>query len=427
MAPNLHLGGKLTICLWGAACCAIGCGSSGESRPIAADSAGGAANPFEGPSGAGGETAHGGAAGASGAASASNAAGASGASGAGSAAGASGTAGGSGSASGGVNGGSAGASAAGAAGAAGKAGTGPSAPRLYLGILPDYDNAKANTNGLAGFVSRTGVVPYLASNYMNVSSGSFSTAQAKSFFDEALAAGVKVAAVSLATGDAEVPPGAQAQIAAAVAYGEQIGVTVQIRFGYEMNGNWSPSYHGGDPAIFKHTWAQVASAVHGAGGSMVWAPNIVGGPVTAYETVLPSEPSSIDVVGLDFYHFNSSETNLTVNPDEVDHAFATIYPLVKKLGKPFVLTETAVSYFVTSGAWPEAMQGPIAEKLSWLEQLTSPALLAKYPLFSGFVWFDYNKHENNEYRNFSISQQPSEAMMFSTWVSKRRSLLTLGG
>jgi hypothetical protein len=328
---------------------------------------------------------------------------------------------------GGAGGGNAGQGGASGGLAGGTGGAPPTESRLDLGILPDYDNAKSATNGIAGFVSRTTVVPFLAGNYMNINAGSFSTSQAKSFIDEALAAHVKCAMISLATGDSDVSSGAQAQIAAAVAYGVQKSIIVQIRFGYEMNGNWSPSYHGGDPTIFKSTWAKVASAVHGAGGQMVWAPNIVAGGIEPYQAVLPSDKSTIDVVGLDFYHFNSSETNLSVGADEVDKAFASIYPLVMDLAKPFVLTETAISYFVTSGAWPDATPGEIAEKLSWLKQLTSPALIAKYPLYRGFVWFDYNKHESNEYRDFSISQQASEATMFTAWVSQDRAELNLGG
>jgi hypothetical protein len=326
-----------------------------------------------------------------------------------------------------ASGGNAGLSGAAGAPAGGTGGASPLESRLDLGILPDYDNAKSATNGIAGFVSRTGVVPFLASNYMSINGGSFSTSQAKSFIDEALAAHVKCAMISLATGDSDVPSAAQAQIAAAVAYGVQKAIIVQIRFGYEMNGNWSPSYHGGDPTIFRSTWAKVASAVHGAGGQMVWAPNIVAGGIEAYQAVLPSDTATIDEVGLDFYHFNSSETNLSVGPDEVDKAFASIYSIVMGLGKPFVLTETAISYFVTSGAWPNATSDEIAEKLLWLKQLTSPALLAKYPLYRGFVWFDYNKHESDEYRDFSISQQASEAAMFTAWVSQNQSALNLGG
>jgi len=342
--------------------------------------------------------------------------------------------------SGGVSGGSAGTSSTeggalnGGTSSVGSGGNAPSAGAgglaasgLEVDILPDYDNAKSNTNGIAGFITRTGVVPHLVSDYMNINGGSFSTSQAQSFVDEALAAGVKHIAISLATSDTDVSSAAQAQIAAAVSYGAQKAVSVQIRFGYEMNGNWSPSYHGGDFSIFKNTWAKVASAVHGAGGLMVWAPNVDGGGQNAYRAVLPDDHSTIDIVGLDFYHFNSSETNLTLGSGEVDKAFAGIYPLVKELNKPFVLTETAVSYFVTSGAWPTASSDEIAEKQAWLEQLTSSTLLVKYPLYRGFAWFDYNKHESDQFRDFSISQQPAEATMFSNWVTQNRARLDLGG
>jgi hypothetical protein len=296
-------------------------------------------------------------------------------------------------------------------------------PTLSVGILIDYDNAKSNTGGIAGFVSRTGVVPFVVSNFMDISQGSFDTAGAQGFMDEAVSSGVKAVSISLASGDTRIPAATQAQLSTAVSYGVNKGLIVQIRFGYEMTGDWSPSYHKGDPTIFKRTWSQVAAAVHGAGGQMVWAPTFYG--VMPYDTFLPADTSTIDVIGLDFYHIPDVATDLTIDPTETDMAFATIYPLVQQLDKPFVLTETAVSYTDSSGTWPVATPDEVAEKKTWLDQITSSDLVAKYPLYSGFVWFDYNKNESGEYRDFSISQQPLEATMFSSWVSQSRSALTL--
>ncbi len=314
----------------------------------------------------------------------------------------------------------------GGAGASG-GGASASASKLDFGLLPDNDNAKSNTKGLTGFIARTGVIPVVVSNYMNITNGAFDSTGAQSFMAAALAAGVKRVSISLATADADVSAAAQSQIAAAVSYGQKAGVTVQVRFGYEMNGNWSPSYHGGDPSIFKSTWTEVASAVHGAGGQMVWAPNVVAGGISPYASVLPDDTSTIDVIGLDMYHFNSNATNLSIGASEVDTAFATIYSLVKQLNKPFILSETAVSYFDDSGTWATATPAEVTEKQQWLEQLTSSSLVAKYPLYRGFTWFDYNKLESSQYRDFSISQDPLEAAMFSTWVAENRSALNLGG
>jgi hypothetical protein len=301
-------------------------------------------------------------------------------------------------------------------------------PKLDLGILPDYDNAKSNTGGIAGFVSRTGVVPIVVSNFMNITDGSFSTSAANAFIDEALAAGIHRVSISLATADSDVPAAPRSQIAASVIYGAQKGIAVQVRFGYEMNGKWSPSYHGGDPTIFKATWAEVAGAVHGAGGQMVWAPNVAppGSGISAYPSVLPDDTSTVDVIGLDFYHFNSSSTDLSIDPREIDSAVGSIYPLVERLNKPFILSETGVSYFDDSGTWATATAGEASEKRMWLEGLTSGALLAKYPRYRGFTWFDYNKYEMSQYRDFSLSEQQLEAKMFSSWVSRNRGSINLG-
>lgn len=304
--------------------------------------------------------------------------------------------------------------------------SGGSPGKVELWILPDYDDAKSNTNGSLGFVSRTGVTPRAVSNYMDISAGSFDTAKAQAFFDEASGNGVKGASISLATSDADVGAATQAAIAAAVQYGKQKGLTVYIRFGYEMNGYWSPSFNANDPTVFKATWAEVASAVHGAGGLMIWSPNVVVGGPDAYMPWLPSDTSTIDVVGLDAYHFNANPGAETVMASELEGYVAGIYPIAQELDKPFVLTETATSYFDDSGTWPVATPDEVAEKRAWLGFLVDASFLAKHPLYRGFAWFDYNKHESGEYRDFSISQQTLEASMFSSFVSANASTLVVG-
>jgi hypothetical protein len=301
------------------------------------------------------------------------------------------------------------------------------AGKIELWILPDYDNAKSPTNGVAGFISRTSVNPHVISNYMDISSGSFNTSKAQQLFDEASGNGVKGASISIKTADTDVGSATQGQIAAAVKYGTQKGLIVYIRFGYEMNGSWSPSYHNGDPSVFKNTWAEVASAVHGAGGLMIWAPNHVNSGVpAAYMPWLPTDTSTIDIVGLDAYHFNSGPGAETVSASEIQGFFSSIYPIVQQLDRPFILTETATSYYDTSGTWPVATTGEVAEKQAWLGFLVAPSLLQAFPLYRGFAWFDYNKYESNEYRDFSISQQPLEASMFTAFVNANASTLVVG-
>jgi hypothetical protein len=305
--------------------------------------------------------------------------------------------------------------------------SGGPAGKVELWILPDYDDAKSSTNGVAGFISRTSVTPHVISNYMNITSGSFSTSQAEGFFDQASGNGVKGASISLATSDTDVGATPQGQIATAVQYGVQKGLTVYVRFGYEMNGNWSPSYHNGDPSVFQTTWAEVASAVHGAGGLMIWAPNhVTSGTPAAYMTWLPTDPSTIDVVGLDAYHFNSNPGAETVSSSEIQGYIGTIYPVVQQLNRPFILTETATSYYDTSGTWPVATAAEVAEKQAWLGFLVAPSLLQAFPLYRGFAWFDYNKNESGQYRDFSISQQPLEASMFTAFVNANASTLVVG-
>ena len=282
---------------------------------------------------------------------------------------------------------------------------------FFMGVHINYD---ADAGKLATWVAQCGFVPPVVAGYVTASAdGTFELAKAEGYIDDVVVN--KGKEVSLAI-TAPITTLSQTQLdglRAAVTYGKQKGLTVDIRYGYEMNGNWSPAYHDGDPNIFLAQWAQAEAVVHAAGGLMVWAPNVASSG--GYEKWMP-DMATVDKVGLDMYHQTGD-----IADGEIDAAFATIYPTIAAYKKPFFLSETGVVVTGEGSYLSDATEA--AKKMIWLKQLTSSALRTKYPLYTGFVWFDYQKQETAsglsggtvEWRNFSISADSFAASLVKAW------------
>lgn len=282
---------------------------------------------------------------------------------------------------------------------------------FFMGVHINWDT---DTGGVAGFIKATGFVPSVCAGYVTAKSdGTFELSKARSYADDVAANGGRAISYAITAQVNELSSQALADLGTAVTYARGKNLAVFVRYGYEMNGNWSPAYHGGNPAPFLSQWAQAERVVHAAGGAMVWAPNLSGSG--DYKRWMP-DASTIDQVGLDAYH---QKGELTAG--EVDGFIASIYPVVQTLQKPFVLTETAVVVVGDNSYRSDATE--VAQKQNWLNQLVDPALRAKYPLYRGFVWFDYEKTEsasgvsNNdvEWRNFAISVDALAAAMVRAW------------
>jgi hypothetical protein len=276
-----------------------------------------------------------------------------------------------------------------------------------MGMNINYDQ---DTGGAAGFVERTGVTPSTVGSYVGMEGDNFATDAARQKIDDAVAGGASTASISIpASGTIS---DAQAQgIAEAVEYGKSQGVNVDIRLGYEMNFAGSSSFNGGDTQLFKDNWAKVADAVHGAGGNMVWSPNIAEAGESEYRNWLPDDPSTIDKVGIDIYHW-PQDSDTSINGNALHQGLAGINPIAEELGKPLIIAETGVN--ATNGISAEA---GTAMKKQWLEMLSDPTLKAEFPNYAGFNWFDIQKPEEGEQRNFALSQGDAEIAMFQDFAA----------
>ncbi|KPV73393.1 glycoside hydrolase family 26 protein [Rhodotorula graminis WP1] len=110
------------------------------------------------------------------------------------------------------------------------------------------------------------------------------------------------------------------------------GVTVYLRFCYEMNGGWMQ--YGLQPVDYVSTWRSVTNAIRAVTNEtfMVWAPNVMpdvaDDDVQAYEPYWPGE-EYVDVVGLSVYSFGPQRSINQVPPDnEFRNSFQKFYDLV---------------------------------------------------------------------------------------------------
>lgn len=127
-------------------------------------------------------------------------------------------------------------------------------------------------------------------------------------------------------------------------------VTVWLRYGHEMNGDWYP--WGVMPEQFVASWRMVASAVHAKTNRtyMNWSPNArfadsLSDTRGGYTQYWPGK-QYVDMVGLSYYHYGGYERlNQVPSPGEalgVLSEFDRLYSSAQ--GLPMILSETSASY-----------------------------------------------------------------------------------
>ncbi|KAL8293160.1 hypothetical protein RQP46_000854 [Phenoliferia psychrophenolica] len=151
------------------------------------------------------------------------------------------------------------------------------------------------------------------------------------------------------------------------------GLTVWLRFGHEVNYYQTDGTYTGDAADFKAGWAAVHAACKTIAPEvkMWYTPNIAS--LSQYEEYMP-DVSTVDIIGVDWYP-ESGTTSATflsqMQPFHDKYASASTI---------FAQGETGLN----SGA-------TIAERLAWLEVITSTEVAAAMPHFVAVSWFNYYK------------------------------------
>ncbi|ORY88450.1 glycoside hydrolase superfamily [Leucosporidium creatinivorum] len=223
----------------------------------------------------------------------------------------------------------------------------------------------------------------------------------------------------------------------------QQGVTVWLRFCFEMNGSWMQ--YGLDPDAFKKVWIEVTNAIRAKTSDtyMLWAPNIWTGDVgDATQGYLPYWPGEdyVDLAGLSFYSLGYLKSeNQPAASDLLQRSFTSFHTLFSpssasqnRLGltrsPPLCIAETSAPFYyelpssspyydqegdtdiagplpnLTLGEYKPSLMSPPAEhgddelylKASWFVQLTSNATATRFPRLKAVSLFNYLKRGGDE-------------------------------
>ncbi|BGP43571.1 hypothetical protein JCM10449v2_007612 [Rhodotorula kratochvilovae] len=218
------------------------------------------------------------------------------------------------------------------------------------------------------------------------------------------------------------------------------GITVWLRFCYEMNGGWMS--YGLQPEDYVKTWRSVTDTIRAATNEtyMLWAPNVWTGSSTdiqSYEPYWPGE-EYVDLVGLSVYAFGPERSiNRVPSSDFFRDSFQSFYDLVSPSSASIrenplrleaayqpVIAETSAPYYYhipqNSRFWgqqgdtditkpfpnltrlePSLAEPPyprsddeLAVKASWLAQLTGNSTAQRFPHLKLVNMFNYLKKGN---------------------------------
>ncbi|GAA5906016.1 uncharacterized protein JCM6883_002525 [Sporobolomyces salmoneus] len=221
------------------------------------------------------------------------------------------------------------------------------------------------------------------------------------------------------------------------------GVTVWLRFLFEMNGGWMP--YGLRPDLYVPLFREVANAVRAQTNNtyMLYAPNVWNGPVDdqsqGYQIYFPGE-EYVDIVGLSFYSLGVDKLqNQVADSSLFRSGFTPFYNLfspssfsassnILKLSAayPIVIAETSAPYYYTIPPGSKYFLQPgdtdistplpnlttytpshtsppqprtddeLYLKATWLVQLTANTTAARYPNLRAVSWFNYLKKGTEE-------------------------------
>src|SRR5579872_698523 len=178
--------------------------------------------------------------------------------------------------------------------------------------------------------------------------------------------------------------------AAAKAYGGPV-ILVPMP---EMNGNWDPgdaTMADNTPASFIAAWQHIHDFFSGISNvKFGWDVNNVSEPDISSNAIPLYYPGDayVDYVGVDGFNFG--------NPwQSVDQTFSPALDLLKTYNKPIYLFSIA------------CLQG--SQKAGWISSI--PTELAKYPLVSGWVWFNQNKEQN-----WLVNSDPNSLTAFKSII-----------
>jgi hypothetical protein len=152
------------------------------------------------------------------------------------------------------------------------------------------------------------------------------------------------------------------------------GIQVWLRFGHEVNYYQSSGTYTGGPSDFQAGWAAVAAACQSIAPDvkMFFTPNIA--DLSTYQEYYPLDPSTVDMIGVDFYPSSPPEDGLFVS------TMQPFYDAYVSDTTKFAMGETGLGY-----------SAGISDRLAWAQQMTSADTLNAMPDILSISWFNYQK------------------------------------
>ncbi|KAL8292847.1 hypothetical protein RQP46_000541 [Phenoliferia psychrophenolica] len=233
------------------------------------------------------------------------------------------------------------------------------------------------------------------------------------------------------------------------------GITVWLRFAYEMNGAWMD--FGQDPAQYILVWQEVVTAVRAVAPLtyFLWSPNVhpqsLDG-ISGYTEYYPTA-AYVDLAGLSFYNLGSNQvTNDVPETGYFSDNFQSFYDTYAA-AHPIIVSETsAPEHYIVPTEFadlPEDSELPggadavdfaaltpangtatseLQRKSVWFEQMTGTSAATAYPNLLAVMWFNLAKIGGyngvlrvNDYRaiklgNDTLTQYFRTAIGESAWL-----------
>ncbi|KAK9900216.1 glycoside hydrolase family 26 protein [Cystobasidium minutum MCA 4210] len=199
-----------------------------------------------------------------------------------------------------------------------------------------------------------------------------------------------------------------------------LGVTVWLRYAFEMN--LGPEFHAwsGTPDAFKQSWNAMYTAIkEGTTDTyMLWSPNVDVNSEPNYMDYFPGE-EFVDLYGISLYSFaaNSRDRNDALIGTEFIETFTPFYNLFGE--HPIVISETSKPYNYELNGYPSepqpgtAVRNEAGTKVDWLTQLTSVVTKSAFPNIIAVNWFEFLKNEEGmtvDFRSLTGSSRVRNAV-----------------
>ncbi len=185
------------------------------------------------------------------------------------------------------------------------------------------------------------------------------------------------------------------------------GRRVQLRFGYEFNGDWFSWSH--DPEAFRRCWRRVHGIFEEVGADnveWVWSPNVVSCPDTPGNSMHRYYPGDafVDWIGIDGYNFGDHH-------DEW-HQWESAESVFRKTLEDLLRTYRRPRFLISEFGCPPGRPGARA---AWIR--AAYTFLRRYPRVEAAIWYHQDKRREGE-PNWKLVEDDGSLDAFNATFSR---------